>query len=193
MLGDHWTWGKETLFDAAVRTPLIVKSPMVAGGARGRVVEAFTEHVDVTPTILDHIGVEVPLQCDGRSLRPFLEGGQPGKWRDAAHWEFDFRSIKDETVDGRFGISIDECSLAIVRTSRHKYVHFAGLPPLFYDIAKDPAELNNLSGQPAHAAAELEMTRRMLSWRMAFNRRELTGIRLQDGTQIHAARSRRIV
>jgi hypothetical protein len=33
----------------------------------------------------------------------------------------------------------------------------------------------------------------MLSWRMAFNRRELTGIRLQDGTQIRAARSRRIV
>ena len=96
MLGDHWCWGKETLFDAAVRMPMIVKSPLVAAGARGRVVEAFTEHVDVTPTILDHIGVEIPLQCDGRSLRPFLEGGQPAKWRDAAHWEFDFRSIKDE-------------------------------------------------------------------------------------------------
>jgi arylsulfatase A-like enzyme len=145
------------------------------------------------PTILEHIGVEIPLQCDGRSLRLFLEGETPGKWRDAAHWEFDFRNINDPTVDGRFGISVDECSLAMVRTTKHKYVHFAGLPPLFYDIAKDPAELNNLSGQPAHAAAELEMARRMLSWRMAFNRRELTGIRLQDGTQVHAARSRRIV
>jgi hypothetical protein len=72
-------------------------------------------------------------------------------------------------------------------------VHFAGLPPLYYDIAEDPAELSNLSGRPAHAAAELEMARRMLSWRMAFNRRELTGIRLRDGTQFHAARSRRIV
>jgi len=51
----------------------------------------------------------------------------------------------------------------------------------------------NLSDQPAHAAAERDMARRMLNWRMAFNRRELTGIRLQDGTQIHAARSRRIV
>jgi arylsulfatase A-like enzyme len=193
MLGDHWCWGKETPFDGAVRVPMIVKSPMAAPGARGRVVEAFTEHVDVTPTILDHVGVEVPLQCDGRSLRPFLEGGQPAKWRDAAHWEFDFRSIRDESVDGRFGISIDECGLAVARTATHKYVHFAGLPPLFYDIAKDPAELNNLSGQPAHAAAELAMARRMLSWRMAFNRRELTGIRLMNGTQVHAARSRRIV
>ena len=37
------------------------------------------------------------------------------------------------------------------------------------------------------------MARRMLNWRMAFNRRELTGIRAQKGTQVHAARSRRIV
>ena len=53
--------------------------------------------------------------------------------------------------------------------------------------------LTNLSDRLAHAVAELKMARRMLSWRMAFNRRELTGIRLQDGTQVHAARSRRIV
>jgi len=72
-------------------------------------------------------------------------------------------------------------------------VHFAGLPPLYYDVADDPAELNNLAGQTPHAAAERDMARRMLNWRMAFNRRELTGIRLQDGTQVHAARSRRIV
>jgi arylsulfatase A-like enzyme len=193
MLGDHWCWGKETPFDGAVQVPMIVKSPLVAGGARGRVVEAFTEHVDVTPTVLDHIGIDIPLQCDGRSLLPFLEGGAPSRWRDAAHWDFDFRNINDESVDGRFGISIDECSLAVVRTAKQKYVHFAGLPPLYYDIAADPAELNNLAGDPAHAVAERDMARRMLNWRIAFNRRELTGIRLQKGTQVHAARKRRIV
>ncbi len=72
-------------------------------------------------------------------------------------------------------------------------MHFAGLPPLYYDLAADPAELRNLSGDPAQAAAERDMARRMLNWRIAFNRRELTGIRVQKGTQIHAARSRRIV
>ena len=193
MLGDHWCWGKEAPFDGAVRVPLIVRSPLMAGDARGRVVDAFTEHVDVTPTVLDHIAVEIPLQCDGRSLRPFLEGGTPSRWRDAAHWDFDFRNINDDSVDGRFGISIDECCLAVVRTARQKYVHFAGLPPLYYDIIADPAEMKNLAGDPVHAAAERDMARRMLSWRMAFNRRELTGIRLQNGTQVHAARRRRIV
>jgi arylsulfatase A-like enzyme len=173
--------------------PCIVKSPLVSGGAKGRVVDLFTEHVDVMPTILDHVGIEAPLQCDGRSLRPFLEGGIPAGWRDAAHWEFDFRNINDPSVDGRFGISIDECCLAVVRTAREKYVHFAGLPPLCYDLAADPAELRNLAGDPAHGIAERDLARRMLSWRMAFNRRELTGIRLQKGTQVHAARDRRVV
>lgn len=193
MLGDHWCWGKEAPFDGAVRVPCIVRSPFVTSGARGRVVEHFSEHVDIMPTVLDHIGVEVPLQCDGRSLRPFLEGGAPSKWRDAAHWEFDFRSVNDDSIEGRFGLSLDECCLSVVRTATEKYVHFAGLPPLYYDLAADPAELRNLSGEPARAAGERDMARRMLNWRMAFNRRELTGIRAQKGTQVHAARSRRIV
>ena len=193
MLGDHWCWGKETPFDAAVRVPMIVKSPLAAPGARGRVVEAFTEHVDVMPTVLDHLGAEIPLQCDGRSLRTFLENGTPAKWRDTARWEYDFRNVKDPGVEGRFGISLDECCLAVVRSSTEKYVHFAGLPPLYYNLAADPHELRNLAGDPAHAAAERDMARRMLSWRMAFNRRELTGIKVQNGAQTHAARERRIV
>jgi hypothetical protein len=67
------------------------------------------------------------------------------------------------------------------------------LPPLYYDLAADPGELRNLSGDPALAAGERDMARRMLNWRMAFNRRELTGIRVQKGAQTHAGRSRRIV
>ncbi len=193
MLGDHWCWGKETPFDGAVRVPCIVRSPLIDSKARGRVVEHFSEHVDVMPTVLDHIDVDVPLQCDGRSLRPFLEGGTPSKWRDAAHWELDFRNINDESVEGRFGLSIDECCLSVVRTAAEKYVHFAGLPPLYYDLADDQAELSNLSGNPARAVGERDMARRMLDWRIAFNRREMTGIRVQKGTQTHADRSRRIV
>jgi len=135
----------------------------------------------------------VPLQCDGRSLRPFLEGDKPAKWRDAAHWELDFRNINDDSVDDRFGISIDECCLSVVRTTTEKYVHFAGLPPLYYDLAADPAEMCNLAGDPAYAVEERDMARRMLTWRIAFNRRELTGIRVQKSTQTQAARSRRIV
>jgi arylsulfatase A-like enzyme len=193
MLGDHWCWGKETPFDQSVHVPCIVRSPLTPREARGSVIEAFSEHIDIMPTILDHVGAEIPLQCDGRSLRPFIEGGTPTRWRDEARWEFDFRSVTDENVEGFFGLSIDECSLAVIRTATRKYVHFAALPPLYFDLAADPGELRNLTDAPEAAADMLALAQRMLSWRMAFNRRELTGIRLSKGTQFHAARERRIV
>ncbi|MBN9306515.1 MAG: hypothetical protein BGO82_06200 [Devosia sp. 67-54] len=192
MLGDHWCWGKETPFDQSVHVPCIVRAPDAPAAARGRVVNAFTEHVDVMPTLLDYLGADIPLQCDGRSLRPFIDGGAPSRWRDEARWEYDFRSIVDDGVDALFGLRIDEMSLSVLRTDTAKYVHFGALPPLYYDLEADPHELDNRAGDPAAMPGMLALAQRMLSWRMLFNRRELTGIRLQRGRQIHAAPERRI-
>jgi arylsulfatase A-like enzyme len=193
MLGDHWCWGKETPFDQSVHVPFIVRSPTAPASARGRVVDAFSEHVDIMPTVLDHLDVEIPLQCDGRSVRPFLEGGTPSRWRDDVRWEYDFRSIRDEGVDRSFGLSIDELNLAVLRTEKGKYVHFSAMPPLYYDLAADPHELDNRAADPASAPRMLELARRMLTWRMVFNRRELTGIRVQKTGPLHADRSRRVL
>lgn len=192
MLGDHWSWGKETPYDASVRVPLIIRAPDAPVTARGVRCSSFTEHVDIMPTILDYLGVEVPLQCDGRSLRGFIDGHPPSVWRDEAHWEYDFRSIPDPAADDIFGLSIDEMGLAVLRTATHKYVHFAGLPPMLFDIVADPGELHDLAPAGDSAAIMLSLSQRMLSWRMAFNRRELTGIRLQQGKQLNAAPERRL-
>ena len=192
MLGDHWCWGKEVPFDKAVRVPFIVRSPLSESAARGRQVSRFTEHVDIMPTILDHLGISPPLQCDGHSLRSFLEGEEPPRWRAEARWEYDFRSIFDDVAEREFRITLDECGLAVVRTETRKYVHFASLPPLYFDLERDPAELNNLAETPSFAPEMLAMAQRMLSWRMAYNGRELTGIWLKGGRHEEAARSRRI-
>ena len=79
--------------------PLIVRHPGAeCDGTRGRTVgSAFTESVDVMPTILEAIGSAIPAQADGQSLLPFLAGGgaeeadRPASWRDSAVWEFDYR------------------------------------------------------------------------------------------------------
>lgn len=192
MLGDHWCWGKGIFFDPAVRVPLIVKAPVTDAGARGEVVEDFSEHVDVMPTILEQIGIAPPLQCDGHSLRPFLHGDRPARWRTEARWEYDFRDVADDSAEREFGLSLDACGLSVVRSATEKYVHFSGLPPLYYDLAKDPGELRNLVQQPEAAPKMLGLAQRMLTWRMVYNRRELTGIRLHDGRQLNAARNRRV-
>ena len=65
--------------------PLILRDPREsADSGRGRQVEAFTENVDLMPTVLGCLGLEPPVQCDGRSLEPFCRGESPPGWRDEA-------------------------------------------------------------------------------------------------------------
>ncbi len=177
-LWDHWMLGKECHFDQSVHIPLIVRAPGPAFEAgRGRVVEAFTENVDVMPTIIDMLGCEVPLQCDGRSLAPFLAGETPDDWREEAHWEIDFRDVVNGKPEAELGLRLDTCSLSVVRDRRYKYVHFTALPPLLYDIEADPDELVDGAADPAYAGVVAEYAQKMLWWRMAHAERTLTGVR----------------
>ncbi|MCH7635049.1 MAG: sulfatase-like hydrolase/transferase [Proteobacteria bacterium] len=74
-LGDHWLFAKYSYFDQSFRIPLILRDPRPeADGGRGRVVSAFTENIDVMPTIVDWLGLKVPVECDGESLLPFCRG-----------------------------------------------------------------------------------------------------------------------
>ncbi len=181
-LGDHWQFAKYAYFDQSFHIPLIVRVPASrAGAARGRRVDAFTENVDVMPTILDCLGLEIPAQCDGESLLPFCDGREPAEWRDAAHWEFDFRDFIADGDDRFLGLAPDQCAMSVLRDARYKYVHFTALPPLFFDLHEDPHELHDLVGDPGHQTVVLEYTRRMLSWRMNHDERVLANTRLTSG------------
>jgi arylsulfatase A-like enzyme len=165
MLGDHFMLGKGGFFDQSYHIPLIVRDPRYRRGA-GTVVDRFTEAVDIMPTLLELLGGPAPAHLDGRSLKPFVAGEKPLAWRDAAHWEFDFRSISTGDAERRFGIGPQGCNLAVIRSERFKYVHFGGgLPPLLYDLSADPNEIRNVAGEPDYLAARLEYAERLLSWR----------------------------
>ena len=175
-LGDHWLYGKEGYFDEAFHIPLIVRDPSAeADSSRGAVVEQFTENVDVMPTILSWLGLDILRQCDGHSILPWLRGAVPADWRSEVHWEFDFRDVDAEAS---LGLQMDQCTLNVIRDRRYKYVHFTGLPPLLFDLQEDPHAFRNLAGDTAHAPRALEYAQKMLSWRMNHDERTLTGIKL---------------
>src|SRR5690606_18535882 len=114
---------------------------------------------------LERMGVEPGHWPDGRSLVPFLAGRTPGDWRDAVHWEFDFREVATRTAEEWFGLPSTRLNLAVIRTAKWKYVHFAALPPLLFDLEADPANLRNLAGDAGYRAPRLEMAERLLAWR----------------------------
>ena len=176
-LGDHWLTEKLGDFDEAYHVPLIVRDPRAHHDAtRGTVVDRFTENVDVMPTILDWLGAEPPTQCDGRSLLPFLAGEEPADWRREVHWEWDFRDFVGAFSAAAFGLTLEQCALTVIRDEHAKYVHFSGLPPLFFDLDRDPDHFENRAGDPAYAPRVLEYAQKMLSWRMEHADRTLTNL-----------------
>ncbi len=71
-MGDHWQYGKAGFFDQSYHVPMIVRMP---DGPEGGRASAFTEHVDVMPTLLEWLELDAPRQCDGRGVwQRFLRG-----------------------------------------------------------------------------------------------------------------------
>jgi arylsulfatase A-like enzyme len=188
-LGDHYLLGKIGYFDESYRIPMIIRDPRAeANSSRGSIVEHFTETIDTMPTILEWLELPVPRQCDGRSLLPFVETGAPANWRTEVHYEFDFRDLYYTKPETSLGIPMDKCSLAVVQDETFKYVHFAALPPLFFDLAKDPGQFVNRAGDPAYAGRMGEYAAKMLDWRLGFAERTLTGYRATPrGLEVRAA------
>ncbi|KRQ95428.1 sulfatase-like hydrolase/transferase [Bradyrhizobium valentinum] len=174
-LGDYYLFGKENVYDAAYHIPLVVRDPRPAARQHaGRVVEQFTESIDVMPTILDWLGYRPPTQCDGVSLVPFLDGKTPDNWRDAAHFEYDFRHLMSAAERRERGLSVHDCAVASIRDTRFKYVHFAAMPPMLFDMQSIEKESRNLAGDPAYQAIEKEYAQRLLTWRLRWANRRLT-------------------
>lgn len=164
MLGDHWLLGKKGYFAEACHVPLVIRLPGAAGGAS---VQGFTEAVDLMPTILEWIGAEPPVRRDGHSLLEFCRGERPQAWRHTTHWECDFGDAGPNTLGGELGLAPHECGFAVARDHRFHYAHFAALPPLLFDLSRDPHCFENRADSPDYAAVALGATRAMLSWRMA--------------------------
>ena len=74
-LGDQRVWGKHTLFENALRSTLIIKSPNHAH--QNRKVGQIVETVDIYPTILSLCGLQSIQKLDGEDLSALMEAEQP--------------------------------------------------------------------------------------------------------------------
>ena len=166
-LGDHWLGEKELYHEAANRIPLIIYNPDERWDrTRDTVCDSFVEAIDILPTILDTLNVQVTDErLEGHSLLPLLEGTTPEDWRDRVHWEFDysFRGITREDL----GRQPHQCSTFVIRTDRWKYVHVEGFPPILFDLETDPNEFHDLGRDPAYKPVCDEFLAELLQWKIA--------------------------
>jgi arylsulfatase A-like enzyme len=69
-LGDHGVWGKHTLQERALLSPLIVRVPGMS--SPGAPTDAIIETLDIYPTIAELAGIDAPQGLAGTSLLPQL-------------------------------------------------------------------------------------------------------------------------
>ena len=191
-LGDHWLYAKYGYFDQAFHIPLILRDPKPqADSGRGKIISAFTENIDIMPTIIEWLGGQIPAACDGESLLPFGAGETPANWRREVHWAYDFRDQTDRQPEGALGLTPDQCTMTVIRDEQYKYVHFTALPAVFFDLRADPEESRNLADDTAYRERVLEYTQKMLSWRMNYDERTLANSMLTPNGVIEHVESRR--
>ncbi len=156
------------------------RDPRAAADARARTGGAAASPritLDIMPTpLLEAIGrLTSAAMRRGVAARRFLEGRDaPANWRTEAHWEFDFRNPADDRAERALALTLHQCTMNIVRDARFKYVHFTKLPPLFFDLEKDPGEFINRAYDPAYLPLVLEYAQKRLSWRMNHDEQTLT-------------------
>jgi len=129
--------GKYTPYEPDVHVPLLVRGPGVPAGAE---VTALTSTVDLAPTFAALAGAALPVEPDGRSLVPFLQGQAPASWRQAVLLE-QFKvppAPPDDEAISDFPAHVG------LRTENLKFVEYGSGEREVYDLTKDPDEMINL-------------------------------------------------
>lgn len=142
--------GKQSVYEGGLKVPTCLVWP-------GHVSPAESEYhamsMDILPTLLDAVGIDIPHAVAGRSFLPTLRGQQQPPLRDV--WFFARRE-----GNTRYGGKTIEA----VRSGPWKLLQNSPFEPLeLYNLTEDPRETNDLSNSHREKFNELSaMLRRQI-------------------------------
>lgn len=138
-LGEH---GEKThgffIYNATMRVPLIIRLP---GSTAARTVADPVSLVDLMPTVLAALGMEIPSPVQGKNLLGVI-------LEDKGDHN---RNLYGETYLPRLHFNWSE-----LRGTENAKYHFIDAPrPELYDLTKDPGEVHNLFTEKKAVAEEM--------------------------------------
>ncbi len=189
--GDGVPRAKRSLYDSGLRVPLMIRAPKGFTGfpAPGTVRDELVSFVDLAPTVLALAGVEVPAHLQGRVLAG-PKAQPPPRYvygaRDRMDAEYDMmRSARDPQFlyIRNFSPELPYAGHIIYRNQSaimqewfrlQAEGRLSGAPALWmrtsrpaeelYDVIKDPHQIDNIAGVPAHAATLDRMRTAVSEW-----------------------------
>lgn len=137
---------KRSPHESSIHIPLVMQGP---GLNVSRNLGEVVSMVDVTPTLLDAVGISVPRSMKGRSFLPLIKQSKPGgKWRSEA-----FVQISASMVAR--ALRTDQWTYCVVDPNGNgdrdpNSMHYQEYQ--MYNLASDPHQLLNLAGRkdPPH-------------------------------------------
>ncbi len=141
-LGEHFMWGKVTLFEICNRVPLVIRVPGTT--TAGSQCEGLVELVDLYPTLTELCGVSAPDDLQGQSLVPML---------------LDPKTTGKEVV--YTVVSRGEKLGKAIRTDRWRYAVWPDGEEL-YDLENDVVEHHNLASDSQYQQ-QCDTMRRLLA------------------------------
>ncbi|WP_251795807.1 MULTISPECIES: sulfatase [unclassified Arenibacter] len=124
-LGDQRVWGKHTLFENALNSTLIIRSPFQEH--QNKKINSIVETVDIYPTLMEMCQIEMKHKIDGESFRDSFTSAAPKE---------------DQVAYSYFNNGIS------LRTERYRLTKYYGQnePRVeLYDHISDPNETKNIA------------------------------------------------
>ncbi len=154
---EHRRWDKRLAYEESLRIPLLVVYP--GRIQAGSTVTQLVTNADFAPTILSYVGLPVPPQMQGKSMKPLFEEKNP-LWRTSVFYEY-WKDLVHSIP-----------TMTALRTDRYKLITYPEIDDLdeLFDLETDPHEMTNLARDPAHAAlhaamkAQLEEAKIVSDW-----------------------------
>ena len=127
-LGDHYGWGKGTLWERDAHVPLIIAGPPIP--KPGVECHRTVSLIDIYPTLVELCGLSLPPRLDGTSLVPLLND-------PTAPWDHPALTTNGRNNHG-------------VRSERWHYMRDNDGNEQLYDHENDPHEWTNLANKPEY-------------------------------------------
>ncbi|MGS0527396.1 sulfatase family protein [Zobellia nedashkovskayae] len=160
-MGEHGWFDKRFMYEESFRTPLIVKWPGTV--KPGSVNTDLVQNIDFAETFLDLADAPIPDDMQGKSVVPLLKGEAPKNWRKSMYYHY-YEYPGAHAVRKHEGVA----------NKRYKLIRFYGedVPNgeewEFYDLEKDPSEMDNIYNSSAAAKQVLEMKKELGKLRVQY-------------------------